>query len=191
MTLEIRKGSRMRAADDRRLDQPLHQHGQPDRKQGLEDDVEENVLQRDHQRVPEQLVVGDLDEVVEADEVRGPEEVVLGQAEVEATDRRIQIEDQEADRGRRDEQQRHSQLAPPGSGLALLEWAVVRRVDRDGRYLDGFAGHRLTLTGWNCGGFGNGMAPTGHAAGWAQRTSSSVLSTLWTGGEGSAGISGG
>lgn len=113
------KGQQERAADERRLDQPSHQHRQPDRKQGLKDDVEQNVLQRDHQRVPEQLVVGDLDEVVEADEVRGSEQGVLRKAEVETPDRGIQIEDQEANRGRRDEQQRHSQLVPSGSGLAL------------------------------------------------------------------------
>ena len=62
------------------------------------------------ERVPEQLVLEEPGEVVEADERRRPQQVVLGQAEVEAADERVEVEDQEADQRRQDEDQRHPQI---------------------------------------------------------------------------------
>ena len=47
-----------------------------------------------------------------------PEQVVPGQAEVEAADGRVQVEHQEADRGRQDEEHRHAQIAPAGRLVA-------------------------------------------------------------------------
>ena len=92
----------------------------------LEHDVDQDVLDRHHQRVPEQLVLEELGEVVEADEVRCAEQVVLGQAEVEAADERVEVEHQEPDGGGQDEDQRHAQIAAarwsvsaPHSGLVI------------------------------------------------------------------------
>ncbi len=150
---------------------------------GLEHDVQHHVLERHHQGVPEQLVAGDLDVVVEPDEVRRAEQVVTGQAEVEAADGRVEVEDQEADGGRRDEQQRHAQLAPAAAGLALLHVDLLRAGRGDGpdRHLDGFGGHRLTHLPERSPA-ADRLGPSGgrseHGVRAALRTSSSVLSTL-------------
>ena len=55
------------------------------------------------ERVPEQRVLEELGEVVQADEGRRPEQVVPGQAEVEAADEGVEVEHQEADQCRQDE----------------------------------------------------------------------------------------
>ena len=65
-------------------------------------------------RVPEQRVLEEPGEVVEADERRCPEQVVPGQTEVEAADEGVEVEHQEADQCRQDEDQSDADVTPAG-----------------------------------------------------------------------------
>ena len=67
--------------------------------------------------------------------LRRAQHVVLGQAEVQAADERVEVEDQEPDQGRQDEDQRHPQVAAcPAVGRAPLraQRLVRRRCVRGG-----------------------------------------------------------
>ena len=102
------------AADDRRFGEPVHQYRDPHSEDRLQHDIDQDILDGHQQRVPEQLVLEEFGEVVQADEVRCSEQVVLGQAEVEAAEERVQVEHQEADRRGQDEDQRHAQITTAG-----------------------------------------------------------------------------
>ena len=74
--------------------------------------LRQDVLDGYQERVPEQRVLEEPGEVVEADEGRCPEQVVPGQTEVEAADERVEVEHQEADQCRQDEDQGDAEITP-------------------------------------------------------------------------------
>jgi hypothetical protein len=101
------------AAHDDRLGEAVHQHGDRQRQDRLDADVDDHVLERDPQRVPEQRVVEHLLVVLSAHPVPAVlQQVEVGEAQVEAAQRRIGVEDHEADEAREQEEPRDDGLAP-------------------------------------------------------------------------------
>ena len=93
----------------------------------------QDVLDGHQQRVPEQLVLEEFGEVVEADEMRCSEQVVPGQTEVEAADERVEVEHQEADRCRQDEDQRHAQITLAGRSVGAPYSGLSSQLQRAAR----------------------------------------------------------
>ena len=88
---------------------------------GLDADVDDHVLERDPERVPEQRVLQQLPVVVQADPAAlVAQQVEVGEAQVEAAQRGIGVEDDEADRGRQQEQQRGPRLGLSRSGVRVV-----------------------------------------------------------------------
>ncbi len=114
------------AADQRGFGHPVHQERQPEGDDGLETNVQPDVLEGDGHGVPEQLVGEDRRVVPGADPGGIAQDAVLGEAEVDAADRGHQEESDEADHGRKDKEQRDPQVAEAASPAGPGSFPAVR-----------------------------------------------------------------
>lgn len=101
------------AADEGGLGHAVHEERESDGDDGLETDVQCNVLDGDGHRVPEQVVAEDRRVVLQADPGGITQDAVLGEAEVDAPDGGDEEEKNKADHRREDEEQRDLQVTDP------------------------------------------------------------------------------
>nr|WP_315973833.1 hypothetical protein [Curtobacterium flaccumfaciens] len=100
------------AAHEGRLGQAVHHHGDEQRDDGLDDDVDEDVLDGHHHRVPEDRVLHQAGVVLQAGELGLGEQVVRREAQVDAPHGRPGEEHREPDGCRGDEDEREPQVVP-------------------------------------------------------------------------------
>ena len=89
----------------------MHQYCEEQCEDGLDSDVDRNVLERDPQSVPYEWVVNCLGVVVETNKFWISEDVVFREAQVDAPNRGVEDEDSKPDQRGAHEDQRGQEVA--------------------------------------------------------------------------------
>jgi len=98
----------------------VHKYRYRDGQDGLQHNVDHDVLDGHQEGVPEQPVLDQSSEVVEADELWCPEQVVPSETEVEAPKERIDVEHQKAQQRWQDEDQSKAKITTAGQLVSPL-----------------------------------------------------------------------